>query len=113
MKKTFYVTTAIDYVNSDPHCGHLYQKIIADTFSRWHKSLQEDVFFLTGTDEHGQKLFNAAKEQGLTPQQLVDKNSKKFKEAWDLMNIKPNRFIRTTDKDHIKTAQDITIKIYN
>ena len=112
MKKTFYVTTAIDYVNSDPHQGHLYQKVIADIFSRWHKSLGEDVFFLTGTDEHGQKIFNAAREQGLTPQQLVDKNSEKFKEAWNLMNIKPNRFIRTTDKDHIKTAQKITKIIY-
>src|SRR3989344_8242701 len=112
MKRTFYVTTAIDYVNSEPHCGHLYQKIIADIFSRWHKSLKEDVFFLTGTDEHGQKLFNAAKEQGLTPQQLVDKNSEKFRKAWELLNINPNRFIRTTDEDHIKTAHKITKIIY-
>ena len=113
MKRTFYVTTAIDYVNSEPHVGHLYQKIIADIFARWHKNLKEDVFFLTGTDEHGQKLFNAAKEQGSTPQQLVDKNSEKFREAWKLMDINPDRFIRTTDKDHVKTAQDITIKIYS
>ena len=109
----FYVTTAIDYVNAEPHVGHLYQKVIADILSRWHKSLGEDVFFLTGTDEHGQKIFNAAKEQGLTPQQLVDRNSKKFKEAWKLFNINPDRFIRTTDKDHIKTAQEITKKVYD
>ena len=109
----FYVTTAIDYVNAEPHVGHLYQKVIADILSRWHKSLGEDVFFLTGTDEHGQKIFNAAKEQGLTPQQLVDRNSKKFKESWKLFNINPDRFIRTTDKDHIKTAQEITKKVYD
>lgn len=113
MKNKFYVTTAIDYVNaSEPHVGHLYQKVIADVFARWNKSLGNDVFFLTGTDEHGQKLFNAAKEQGLTPQKLVDRNSKEFKKSWELMNIKPSRFIRTTDKDHIKTAQDITTAIY-
>src|SRR3989344_2290090 len=111
-KKTFYITTAIDYVNAEPHVGHLYQKVIADVFSRWHKSLGEDVFYLTGTDEHGQKLFNTAKEKGLTPKELVDKNSKKFKEAWDLINIKPDRFIRTTDEDHIKVVNEITKKIY-
>lgn len=112
MVKTFYITTAIDYVNSEPHVGHLYQKVVADILARWHKNLGEDVFFLTGTDEHGQKLYNAAKEQKLTPQQLVDKNSKKFKEAWDSLNIKPNRFIRTTDKDHIEVAKEITKKIH-
>ena len=110
-KKTFYITTAIDYVNAEPHVGHLYQKVIADVFSRWHKSLGEDVFYLTGTDEHGQKLFNTAKEKGLTPKELVDKNSKKFKEAWDLINIKPDRFIRTTDKNHIKVVNEITKKV--
>ena len=108
----FYITTAIDYVNAHPHVGHLYQKVIADALVRWHKSLGDDVFFLTGTDEHGQKLFNAAKEQKLTPQKLVDKNSKEFKESWDLLNIKPNRFIRTTDKDHIQTAKEITKLIH-
>jgi len=108
----FYITTAIDYVNSDPHVGHLYQKVIADALARWHKSIGEDVFFLTGTDEHGQKIFNAAKEQKLTPQKLADKNSREFKKSWDLLNIKPSRFIRTTDEDHIKTAQEITKLIY-
>ena len=108
----FYITTAIDYVNSIPHVGHAYQKVIADIISRWHKNLGDDVFFLTGTDEHGQKLADAAKDQGLTPKELVDENSSKFKHVWNLLNIKPNRFIRTTDKDHIKTAQELTRKIY-
>lgn len=108
----FYVTTAIDYVNSRPHCGHSYQKIIADVLARWHKLKGEDVFFLTGTDEHGQKVDRAAREAGLSPKEFVDKMSVYFKEAWERLNINPERFIRTTDKDHEKTAQEITKMIW-
>ena len=108
----FYITTAIDYVNAEPHIGHAYQKVIADILARWNNSFGKDTFFLTGTDEHGQKLADVAKENKITPKELADKNSLKFKKAWEFLNIKPNRFIRTTDKDHVKTVQEITKKIY-
>src|SRR3989344_2385680 len=108
----FYITTAIDYVNAEPHIGHAYQKVIADILTRWNNSFGKDTFFLTGTDEHGQKLADVAKENKITPKELADKNSLKFKKAWEFLNIKPNRFIRTTDKDHIKTVQEITKKIH-
>lgn len=104
--KKFYVTTAIDYPNAEPHIGHAYQKVIADIFSRWHKLLGEKVYFLTGTDEHGKKIQEVAEKAGKTPRQLVDENSEKFKTAWKALNIAPNRFIRTTDKDHEKLVQE-------
>lgn len=98
--KKFYVTTAIDYVNSEPHIGHAYQKIIADVLARWHKQKGEDVFFLTGTDEHGQKIARSAEERGLSPKKFVDELSPRFDQAWKSLNIEFNRFIRTTDEDH-------------
>jgi len=99
-KETFYITTAIDYPNAEPHIGHAYQKIIADVFSRWNSLQKKDVFFLTGTDEHGKKIEESAKKANKKPKQFVDEVSKKFKEAWKSLNIAPNRFIRTTDEDH-------------
>lgn len=110
--KKFYVTTAIDYVNSRPHVGHSYQKIIADILARFHRLKGEDVFFLTGTDEHGQKVNRAAEEAGLSPKEFADKMSVYFKNAWKALNVMPDRFIRTTDKDHEKVAQDITKMIW-
>ncbi len=104
--KKFYITTAIDYPNAEPHIGHAYQKVVADIFSRWHKLLGENVFFLTGTDEHGKKIQEVAEKAGKTPRQLVDENSEKFKVAWKALNVLPNRFIRTTDEDHKKIVQD-------
>ena len=110
-KNKFYVTTAIDYVNAEPHIGHAYQKIVADALARWHKLKGEDVFFLTGTDEHGQKITESAKEAGLPPKEFVDKISEKFRKAWDKLDIKYDRFIRTTDKDHEKFVQEFIKKI--
>ena len=110
MAKKFYVTTAIDYVNAEPHIGHAYQKIVADALARWHKLLGDEVRFLTGTDEHGKKVQNAAKAAGKSPKEFVDETSKKFKEAWKALNVIPNRFIRTTDKDHIKVVKDFIEK---
>ena len=110
-KNKFYVTTAIDYVNAEPHIGHAYQKIVADALARWHKLKGEDVFFLTGTDEHGQKITDSAKEAGLPPKEFVDKISEKFRKAWDKLSIKYDRFIRTTDKDHDKFVQEFIKKI--
>jgi methionyl-tRNA synthetase len=111
-KKKFYVTTAIDYVNAEPHIGHAYQKIIADALSRWHRLLGEDVFFLTGTDEHGKKVAESAKKNGKTPKQFADEVSAKFKQAWKSLEIEPDRFIRTTDKDHEKVVEDFVKKCF-
>lgn len=112
-RKKFYVTTAIDYVNAEPHIGHAYQKIIADVIARWHKLKGEKVFFLTGTDEHGQKIAQSAKEAGMSPVDFVNKISKKFLDSWDKLNIKYDRFIRTTDKDHENFVQEFIKEIKN
>jgi len=110
MKNKFYITTAIDYVNAEPHIGHAYQKVIADVLARWHKSKGEDVWFLTGTDEHGKKVEQSAKRAGKTPKEFVKLMSDKFEKAWKALNIIPNRFIRTTDKDHQKVVRDFVEK---
>lgn len=112
MKKTFYITTAIDYTNSEPHIGHAYQKIVADALARWNKIKGNDVFFLTGTDEHGQKIARSAEELGKTPKEFVDSLAKKFENSWKLLNIDFDRFIRTTDEDHKKKVQEF-IKLMN
>ena len=105
MAKKFYVTTAIDYVNAEPHIGHAYQKIIADVLARWHKNKDEEVFFLTGTDEHGQKIANSAGKNGKTPKEFVNLISPKFENAWKELEINFDRFIRTTDKDHEESVK--------
>jgi methionyl-tRNA synthetase len=109
-KEKFYVTTAIDYVNAEPHIGHAYQKIVADVLARWNKVIGKDVLFVTGTDEHGKKVEEAAKEAGVPPRQFVDSVVPKFKEAWKLLNIEYDRFIRTTDEDHKKIVEEFILK---
>ncbi len=111
MSGKYYVTTAIDYVNAEPHIGHAYQKIVADVLSRWHKLKGKDTWFLTGTDEHGQKIERTAKENNTPTQKFVDQTAKKFQKAWDTLNIKYNRFIRTTDSDHKKFVQEFIKKV--
>ncbi len=110
MKKKVYITTAIDYVNADPHIGHAYQKIVADVLVRWNKLKGNEVFFVTGTDEHGKKIKDSAEKKGIEVKKFVDNISKKFKKAWEELGIKPDRFIRTTDKDHIKIVKEFIIK---
>ncbi len=110
-QKKFYITTAIDYVNSDPHVGHAYQKIIADVLARWHKLKEYEVFFLTGTDEHGQKIAKAAQGEEKTPKEFVDKMAPRFEESWKSLNIKFDRFIRTTDKDHEKNSKEFINRV--
>ena len=105
MKKTFYITTAIDYVNSEPHIGHAYQKIIADVLARWNKIHGKDVFFLTGTDEHGQKIARRAEEDKKKPKEFTDFLAPKFESAWRLLNVNFDRFLRTTDKDHLEKVK--------
>jgi methionyl-tRNA synthetase len=99
-RKKFYITTPIYYVNDKPHIGHAYTTIAADVLARLHRQLGEDVFFLTGTDEHGAKIASAAEKAGKTPKEFVDENSAKFSFAWDQLGIAPDKFIRTTDQEH-------------
>lgn len=110
-KSRYYITTAIDYPNAKPHIGHAYEKIIADFYARWHRQSGADVFFLTGTDEHGQKIEKTAKEQGKKPQQFVDEMSEHFKALCKVLNITNTNFIRTTDKKHVKTALELFKKV--
>jgi methionyl-tRNA synthetase len=97
---TFYITTPIYYVNDVPHLGHAYTTIVADALARFHRMRGDDTRFLTGTDEHGQKVEETAKKKGLTPQQLVDQVAPRFDETWKALGIEGYRFIRTTDDKH-------------
>ena len=98
--ENFFVTTPIYYVNDVPHIGHAYTTIIADTLARYNRLNGKDVFFLTGTDEHGQKIEQAAKQRGKTPKEYADEVSAKFKELWDEFEISYDQYIRTTDEYH-------------
>ncbi|HEU4611431.1 MAG TPA: class I tRNA ligase family protein, partial [Kofleriaceae bacterium] len=101
---TFYITTPIYYVNDVPHLGHAYTTIVADALARYHRMRGDDTRFLTGTDEHGQKVEETAKKKGLTPQQLVDQVAPRFDETWQALGIDRYRFIRTTDPKHKKVV---------
>ncbi len=111
-KNKFYVTTPIYYPNDIPHIGHAYTTIAADILARWYKIRGYDVFFLTGTDEHGKKIENAAKKHNKSPKEFADSLIPKFKDAWKKLNLKYDRFIRTTDKDHEKIVSEILKKVY-
>ncbi|MGB9911533.1 MAG: methionine--tRNA ligase [Microgenomates group bacterium] len=108
--RKFFITTAIDYTNDVIHIGHSYQKILADALARYHRLLKEKVFFLTGTDEHGQKVEGAARAAGLPPKKFVDQIVVQNKKEWRALNLSYTRFIRTTDKDHVKFAQEVYLK---
>jgi methionyl-tRNA synthetase len=113
MEKVFYVTTPIYYVNAEPHIGHAYTTILADFVHRLHLTLGYDSYFLTGTDEHGDKIATAAEAGNMTPQDYADKISGKFKSAWDDISIKYSDFIRTTEPRHKKVVQNILQKVYD
>ncbi len=113
MRKTFYVTTPIYYPNDVPHIGHAYTTIVADVLARWNKIKGKEVFFLTGTDEHGKKIEETAKKNGKKPKEFVDELIPKFKDAWKKLNIKYDYFIRTTDKNHEKLVKEILQKVYD
>lgn len=100
MAKPFYITTPIYYVNAQPHIGHIYTTLIADTLARYHRVLGEDVYFMTGTDEHGQKIERAAQAKGVDPQVFCDGISKEFSDAFKAMEMDPDYFIRTSDASH-------------
>lgn len=104
---SFYVTTPIYYVNGSPHIGHAYTTIVADAFARHYRQRGDDVFFLTGTDEHGLKVQRAAEEQGMSPEEMVDQNSAEFRELFDMMELTYDRFIRTTEDEHEEVVLDV------
>lgn len=108
----FYITTPIYYVNDVPHLGHAYTTIACDVLARYYRQKGIKTFFLTGTDEHGQKIQKAATEKGVSPKELADKTHTAFKNLWEKLNITYDRFIRTTDQDHIKAVQHIFQKCY-
>jgi methionyl-tRNA synthetase len=109
----FYVTTPIFYVNDAPHAGHAYCVVNADALARWHRLKGDDTLFLTGTDEHGQKVAEAAEKNGATPQEWTDKYSARFRDAWDALNISYDDFIRTTEPRHFATVQAFLTRIYD
>jgi methionyl-tRNA synthetase len=111
-KKTFYVTTPIYYANAEPHVGSAYTTIAADVLARWHRLKGNEVFFLTGTDEHGQKIQETAEKNKKNPQKFVDEIAKKFEEAFKLLNISNNYFIRTTNPQHEKEVKKILLELY-
>jgi len=106
-KQKFFISTAIDYVNASPHLGHALEKIQTDVLARYHRLLNEEVFFLTGTDENSLKNVQAAREEGIPVKKLVDQNAKKFYELKKALNLSFDDFIRTTEKRHIKGAQKL------
>ncbi len=109
----FYVTTPIYYVNAKPHLGHAYTTIVADALARFHRVSGDETFFLTGTDEHGDKISKAAEEAGQSPKEYADTVSALYSQLWPALNIKNDAFIRTTDPKHVKCVQDILQKVYD
>src|SRR3954470_4862504 len=113
MSHTFYITTPIYYVNDAPHIGHAYTTVLADVLARYHRLLGDETYLLTGTDEHGQKVQQAAEKRGVSPQAHCDEYSERFKTAWKDLNIGFNHFIRTTDKAHIAYVQKKMEELWN
>ena len=113
MSKKFYITTAIAYTSRKPHIGNTYEIVLTDAIARYRRLVGDDVFFLTGTDEHGQKIENYANDAGITPQKYVDGVAGEIRAIWDLMNTSYDKFIRTTDDYHVKAVQKIFKKLYD
>lgn len=109
----FYITTPIYYINDVPHVGHTCTTVVADVIARFHRQLGDEVFFLTGTDEHGQKVAECAEKEGLDPKSYCDKIAPRFEEAWKNLNIGFDFFIRTTDLRHEKVVSEVLQKIYD
>ena len=113
MNGKYYITTPIYYPSGNWHIGHCYTTVVCDAFARYHKMLGEDVFFLTGTDEHGQKIEKKAEEAGVTPKAFVDPLVAELKEIWKALDINYSKFIRTTDEEHVKAVQYIFKQLYD
>jgi methionyl-tRNA synthetase len=111
-QRKFYVSTPIYYLNSAPHIGHTYTTVLADVLARYARLKGDDVFFLTGSDEHGQKMQESAEKLGVSPQELVDKNVKLFLKSWDALDINYSDFIRTTEARHVRLVQNVLNRLY-
>ncbi|MGA1516056.1 MAG: class I tRNA ligase family protein, partial [Ilumatobacteraceae bacterium] len=109
----FYVTTPIYYVNAEPHLGHAYTTIVGDALTRWHRLLGDDVLYLTGTDEHGLKIRQAADAAGLSPKEFCDSIAPKFADAWDRLDIANDDFIRTTEPRHHAAVTELLQRCYD
>jgi len=113
MNKKYYISTAIAYASSKPHIGNTYEIVLADVIARYKRLCGYDVYFQTGTDEHGQKIEEKALNDGKTPQEYVDEKAKDIKYIWDIMNTSYDKFVRTTDSTHKKIVQDIFKRLYD
>ena len=109
----YYLTTPIYYVNAEPHLGHAYTTVVADALARFHRLLGEETRFQTGTDEHGDKVVEAARRAGLPVQEFVDRISARFRQTWDELDISYDRFIRTTDPDHVRVVQEVLNRVHD
>ena len=112
MKEKFFITTAITYTSKLPHIGNIYEIILTDSIARYKKKRGYDVFFLTGTDEHGQKIQAEAEARGVSPQEYVDEIAGGIRKLWDLYECEYDRFIRTTDERHMETVKKIYTRLY-
>ena len=113
MPKTFYLTTAIDYTNGAPHIGHAYEKVLADVLARYHRLKGDEVFYLTGVDQHGQKVQQSAEKAGVEPQEFVDGITKKFTALWEKLDVKYNAWAATTDPLHIECVRANLQKLWD
>src|SRR3954467_9995223 len=111
--QSFYITTAIDYVNGSPHLGHAYEKVLTDVIARFRRLMGDQVYFLTGVDEHGQKVQASAKKRGIPPQQFCDEMSGEFRALLPKLNISNDDFIRTTETRHKKVVQAVLQQLFN
>ena len=112
MKEKYYITTAIAYTSGKPHIGNTYEIVLADAIARFKRLQGYDVYFQTGTDEHGEKIEIKAREANLDPQEFVDNVAGEIKSIWDIMNTSYDKFIRTTDEEHVKCVQKIFERLY-
>src|SRR5690349_6460879 len=110
-RPAFYVTTPIYYVNAAPHLGHAYTTIAADVMARHHRQRGEEVFFLTGTDEHGEPVALAAEREGVTPQELADRNAERFKALAPVLGATNDFFIRTSDAGHVERVEQVLERV--
>lgn len=112
-ERYFTVTTPIYYMNGEPHIGHTYTTCVADTLARYHRMCGERVFFLTGSDEHGEKILETAEREGVTPRDITDRYSAVFRETWNEFGLRFDRFIRTTDADHVRAVQHFLQRVHD
>src|SRR6202163_3396301 len=113
MAKTFFITTAIDYTNSSPHIGHAYEKVLADVIARYHRLKGEKVFYLTGVDQHGQKVQQSAAKEGVPPAEFVKGVTQKFVDLWEKLDVKYDEWAATTDERHQRVVRGMLQRLFD